>query len=406
MQSGLYQGYYISTSTTVIMIKLLESGQFQQLIILDKSNTFRRNTNLKTPLFIAIVVLMLVGLVLGACTAEEDKYFVLEYGQSHAREVLPEGFDRTFAEYVMYLWEQETGGHIKVEDVSETIGRGMALQMPALIGSGQIDIGFANRDWKVFPLSNMPLLPGWGIDDSQQQSAELWQWCWQHPLVKEELAEKNIVPGWAAPAMPMYLMIRKGLDPITTVADLEGLKARSFGHTAVWAEELGMTPVNVPMIMAYKAIEGGKIDVSEFNLADLRVIQPYEVCDQVIDTPVRVGGGGGLMGDFNLDTWNKLPQYTKDALFRILPEAWDYAAKINEAGLKIGREKAIANGMKFIQLSPEDKEIYLDARAPSWEKWVEDTEAKEAGARVREYIADCIAFRDQLTGKPFTLFKP
>ena len=225
-------------------------------------------------------------------------------------------------------------------------------------------------------------------------------------MVKEELARANIAPGYSAPGMPMYMMIRKGKDPITTVADLEGLNARGFGYLPLWVKRLGMIPVMIPTSQAYEALQKGMLDASEYNLAEIRYNRPHEVCDQAIDTPARVGGGGGLMGDFNLDTWNELPQYAKDALFRILPEAWEYAENLNSAGEIIGREIAIASGMKFVQFSPEDKDIYLAALGDCWEEWVSDAESKKAGARVREYIADCIAFRDKLTGKPFTIYKP
>ena len=93
-------------------------------------------------------------------------------------------------------------------------------------------------------------------------------------------------------------------------------------------------------------------------------------------------------------------------MFRILPEAWEYAANLNAAGEIIGREIAIENGINFVQFSPEDEVNYISALGDCWELWVSDAESKKAGANVREYIADCIAFRDKLTGEPFTIYTP
>jgi len=341
---------------------------------------------------------------------EEDKYFVLQYGQPQPREVPPEaqGFDLTFDEYLFYLWERETKGRLKVVKNSRPV-MGKMKQMADFMGAGLLDIGFIPKgdiSADLFPLSALPLMPGWGIPDNYLQTAALWQYCWQHPLVIEEMAKKNIRPGYAPAGQASYLMLSKRVGPVTSVADLEGLNARGFGYSSIWVQTLGMTSTMMSAQDAYESMQKGILDVSGISLPGIINKRFYEVSDRIIDYSIRVGGGGGVPADFNLDTWNSLPKYMQDIIHSTLPEAVKYAEHMNEVTIGLAREVAAAKGMSYIQLSPEDKELYRMAVAPAWKKWVEDTEVVKGGERVREFLAECIAFRDQLTGKPWTIYKP
>ena len=71
-----------------------------------------------------------------------------------------------------------------------------------------------------------------------------------------------------------------------------------------------------------------------------------------------------------------------------------------------GRAEALANGMTFVTMSPEDTETYINAVAPAWDAWVSEVEPKKGGEKVREFIADMISIRNEITGKPWTIYKP
>jgi TRAP-type C4-dicarboxylate transport system substrate-binding protein len=339
---------------------------------------------------------------------EEDLWFELVYGQPQPREKPPEGFDLTFDEYLFYLWERETEGRLKITKNSRPV-MGKMKQMADFVGTGLIDMGFIPKgdiSADLFPLSALPLMPGWGVADNYQHTAQLWQWCWQHPWVIEEMAKKNIRPGYAPAGQASYLMISNRVGPVTSVADLEGLSARGFGYSSIWVKTLGMTAVMMSASDAYEAMQKGILDVSGQSLPGIINKRFYEVADRVINYSIRVGGGGGVPADINLDTWNSFPKYMQDIIHSTLPEAVEYAENMNEVSMRLARELAVANGMSFIELSEGDKELYRMAIAPAWEKWVEDTEVVKGGERVREFLTEAIAFRDQLTGEPWKIYKP
>jgi len=388
---------------------------------------------LKKLLLIVVTILILGSIVMAGCTpapapapeptpptepdwtppipgmlkGEEDIKIEVEWGIPMPRENPPEGFDLTYSEYLYELMTEKTGGRLTFTNVSKTT-MGKIKEMADLIGSGMIDMGFTpTGDYypDLFPLSAIILMPGWGVEDGVKNTA-LWTANCQHPLVETEFARKNFRYLHGAPGTPMYMTIRKGKDPITSVADLEGLQVRGFGYVSIWAEQLGMIPSFMPASEAYEALQKGILNASSYSFPDIESRRPYEVCDQMINVSHRVGGGGGNMGDFNLDVWNKLPQYAKDALFRVVPKAWEYAAETNKKCIDSGREIAIAKGVKFVKLPPADEAVYLNARKAAWEAWVADVEQRKGGEKVKEFIAECIVIRDNITGVPWTLYKP
>ena len=248
-------------------------------------------------------------------------------------------------------------------------------------------------------------MPGWGIDDGVKNTM-LWTANGNHPLVAAEMARKNIYYLHGAPGSPMYLTIRKGKDPITSVADFKGLQVRGFGYQAIWAEQLGMIPSFMPVSEAYEALQKGIIDASGFSMSGIFYKKSYEVVDQLIAPSIRVGGGGGMPAQINLDTWNSMPKYMQDLWAEAIAEAAAYGAKLNEVSIAAGRKAGEDNGMTFVKLSPEESNKMLMAIGPAWEKWVADTENQKGGEKIREYIKDSIAQRDKITGEKWMIYQP
>ena len=388
---------------------------------------------MKKVLLIVVTILILGSIVMAGCTpapapapeptpptepdwtppipgmlkGEEDIKIEVEWGLPMPRENPPEGFDLTFTEYLYEKMTEKTGGRLTFTNVSKTT-MGKIKEMADLIGSGMIDMGFTpTGDYypDLFPLSAIILMPGWGVEDGVKNTA-LWTANCQHPLVETEFARKNFRYLHGAPGTPMYMTIRKGKDPITSVADLEGLQVRGFGYVSIWAEQLGMIPSFMPASEAYEALQKGIIDASDFSMPGLLYKKVYEVVGQLIEPSIRVGGGGGMPAQINLDTWNSMPQYMKDLWAEAIPEAAAYGAKLNAVAIEAGRKAGADNGMKFVKLPPEETNKMLMAIGPAWEQWVEDTEKQKNGEKIREYIKDSIATRNKITGEEWMIYQP
>ena len=88
------------------------------------------------------------------------------------------------------------------------------------------------------------------------------------------------------------------------------------------------------------------------------------------------------------------------------PDATAYTKGLYEALTQESLAIIEETGMEFFTLSPEEEAKYLAAGALAWQKLVEDTEQRPGGENIREYIKDCIAYRNKVTGEPWTVYDP
>jgi len=339
---------------------------------------------------------------------EEDLYFEWTFAYPGKREAPPKGskFELNVYEYYISEVEKRTKGRLKIEPEWGG-GMGKVKEMPQLITSGVIEAGMSPVEIfpDIYPLHGMMTNPMWGIPDLAQDSL-LQQYCWNHPFLDEHYAKANQIYGTSICPLPMQPFIRKGVGEITKAEDLEGLQFRSFGYTSSWAEALGMASVFIPGFEVYEAMQKGILDVSCHKEPGIDAHKLYEVSDRMIEFTLYTGAGASGGMTINLDAWNSLPQYIKDIYREVEADATAYAVEYfnywSEQSLALGKE----NGMEYYKLSPEENAKLQAAGLASWEDWLADTEKRPGGEKVREYLADCIAFRDKLTGEPWTVFTP
>jgi TRAP-type C4-dicarboxylate transport system substrate-binding protein len=171
----------------------------------------------------------------------------------------------------------------------------------------------------------------------------------------------------------------------------------------VWAKELGMVPVNVHIFDWYEALQKGMADLILMHPSAIRSFKFYEVGSYIIDIPMS---GGGHMNLVNKDKWNSLPQYIKDIWQELIPYHDEYFIKYTVANEVYSREFLEAEGIEFVKFPPEEEAKLFAATAPVWGEWIKEEEGYPGGKQAREFLRDQIAFRDKVTGKPFTLYSP
>jgi len=342
----------------------------------------------------------------GMKQGEEDLYFTWRFAAHYPREIPPAGYDLTYQEWYHKELEKRTDGHIKIEMFYDGV-LGKSKEMTKLLAQGVFEMAVAPTLAfpDIFPYSGVLRMPFWMPEDPMM-SAMLWDQGWSHPLVLKELTAENIMYGYAVAGQINRLTFAKKVGEITKVEDLVGLQTRSKGYNNKWTEALGMTPVNLQPHEIYEAIQKGMIDASLVSLLDMKNKRLYEVMGSAIDVSVTIGGGGGAPGYVNLDAWNSLPQYIKDIWRELYPEAIAFANEQNLIGLQESLDIAKQSGFEFYKLPPEEEAKYKAAGVVAWEQMVENLEKQPNGKQVREYIKDLIAYREQLTGEKWTVFKP
>jgi TRAP-type mannitol/chloroaromatic compound transport system substrate-binding protein len=111
--------------------------------------------------------------------------------------------------------------------------------------------------------------------------------------------------------------------PLTTVADIRGLKFRAYGPCCDVFGALGASVVTIAGGELYQAVEKGIVDAYEIGGPDWnRTMGFHEVSTHVGTPGIHSPIGGGTHTLVNHDSWAKLP----DDLKALWTEAWKASA--------------------------------------------------------------------------------
>jgi TRAP-type C4-dicarboxylate transport system substrate-binding protein len=243
---------------------------------------------------------------------------------------------------------------------------------------------------------------GWHTGDLKMDD-QLAEYIHTHPLAQANLDKLNLVYGWTGTTRPSNLIAKKGLKRMEKVEDFAGLQFGTAGYRTLWAKELGMTPVTLPTPEFYEAMQKGILDMVPVNpVTAYQAFRLHEVAEYIIDVPLGVFCSVGIV---NKDSWNSLPQYIQDLWRELAPSYFlDYNREIKAVEWEPAME--IWEPIGRYKLAPEEEDKVLAAMSAIWEAWLAEQEGFPAGKRVREFLKDQIAFRDKLTGKPWTIITP
>ncbi|WP_038069081.1 TRAP transporter substrate-binding protein [Thermus scotoductus] len=205
--------------------------------------------------------------------------------------------------------EEATGGRLKI-----TVHPGGSLfphpQILPAVRNGQVQMGevlmslLANEN----PLFNLDSIPF--VATSYEEARRLYQA--QRPEVEKWLAQRGVVFLYAVPWPPQGLYTKR---PVNTGADLKGLRFRAYNPaTARLAELLGMHPVQV-------------------EAADIPQAFATGIVEAMITSPVT-----------GVDS-----------------QAWDFARYFYDVKAWIPKNMVVVGRRAFESLSPQDREVLLQA---------------------------------------------
>lgn len=172
--------------------------------------------------------------------------------------------------------------------------------------------------------------------------------------------------------------------PITSVADLAGMKIRSGGGISeAAAKALGASPFFKPASDSYEILSSGIADGIFFPLESIKSFNLEKVIHYATFFP-----GGFYSSSFgffmNQDKWDKLPKEDQDAIMSVSGEALARrAGKAWDAGDRAGLEAMKAANVQITEASPAFVADVHRLTAPLVQDWIKSANAKGIdGAKV------------------------
>ena len=172
--------------------------------------------------------------------------------------------------------------------------------------------------------------------------------------------------------------------PVTSVADLAGMKVRSGGGISeASAKALGASPLVKPAPESYELLSSGVADATFFPSESIKSFN----LDKVVKHATYFPGGfySSSFGFFmNEDKWNKLSKQDQDAITSVSGEALArLAGKAWDAADKVGIEALKAAGVTMVDANPAFVADVRKRTEPLINDWVKAANAKGIdGAKV------------------------
>lgn len=159
--------------------------------------------------------------------------------------------------------------------------------------------------------------------------------------------------------------------PIRTLSDLQGMKIRVPESTLLedLITTLGAVPVPMAFDKVYSALETGQIDGAENNWPSYESTRHNEVAVYyTVDEHTRIPE----LQLISQSTWDRLPEDYQELILQCAKESAEYERALWTERVRTSKEKVISEGCQVTELSPAEKQKFLDAVSPIYEKYCSD----------------------------------
>lgn len=289
---------------------------------------------------------------------------------------------------IEYLPQESDGKMTAIFLGPEVVSLG---QMKDALQTGLVDVG------NLLPLYFPAELPNFALAgelslsarDPHAVAAALTEYTVNCASCQDEMSDFGIVFLGSGSSDP-YMLLTK--EPVTTAADLEGMRLRSGGAPySRWAENFGAVPVSISVLETFEAMSQGTIDGSMASIGDLLAFRLVELVKHV--TPVPLGTyfstsnfatAKGTWADMSVEERQQLARAANSANANFT-QRWGY----DFAG--IAEKAALDAGIEFHEADPsliEAAASFAEAdRARAAEISKDRFGMDDAEARVAEFIA-------------------
>ncbi len=185
-----------------------------------------------------------------------------------------------------------------------------------------------------------------------------------------ESAEENGYKVLATGDAGYFRQITNNVKPITSPADMKGLKLRTPPIESIikTMEALGANPVSIPYAEVYMALKTGVADGQENPFINIEAMKFNEVQKYLTIVKYQWHPDPFVV---NLEWYNKLsPEYQK-----ILSDAAWEAMEYNDSLMKEADEVAFGkikdSFTEIVELTPEQRQVFIDAVQPVYDYYIE-----------------------------------
>ena len=330
--------------------------------------------------------LTVLTLVIGAATAAAAQEVTLRLHHFlPAQSTVPAEILDVWADRV----EADSNGRIKVDRFPSMQLGGAPPQLIDQAIDGVADIiwtvaGYTPGRFPQLEVFELPFLS----PDAEATSRAYWQ-----------LAEERMMETDFAAFKPLGLWVHgpgviHANRPITTVADLRGLKLRAPSRTTTMLfSDLGATAVGMPVPAVPESLTRGVIDSAVIPWEVAPSLKVEELVDNHTEFPGRALYTLAFIMAMNNDAYAALPDDLKAVIDQNSGlEFSAFAGRTQQAFDAPARALAEARGNTIITLTPEQVDAWQAASAPTIAKWIEEADAAGIDgtglyARAQELIA-------------------
>lgn len=233
-------------------------------------------------------------------------------------------------------------------------------EMTSALGAGLFDFGFVLPSYEPAKFSVDEWQGSLAIPTNQNPILEyvttaLSHFEWTAGL---EAHTNQFIRAGIQPVMPSFSISGAyGLlckDNNETLADLAGKRSRVAGST--WtgeAQNLGLTPVSLPITEVYQAFQSGVIDCWMGHIADAGANGVFDH-GKYFNLGIGLTAYSQALYGFNKDTWEAFPDDVKDIIW---DETAAYAAELLQAALTQQYTTAVTSSEKGVTYTLPDAEV-------------------------------------------------
>ncbi|GAA4229375.1 DctP family TRAP transporter solute-binding subunit [Sagittula sp. NFXS13] len=176
--------------------------------------------------------------------------------------------------------------------------------------------------------------------------------------------------------------------PLVNPGDVAGLKMRVQAADVIIAqmEALGASPQPMAFSEVYGALQTGVVDGQQNTWSNIYGQKFFEVQDGITET-------NHLLLDYmvvtSVDWWDALDPAIRDQFSQILREVTEARNGASEAVNQEARQAIIDAGGTVRELTPEQRQAWVDVMLPVWKQFEDDIGAEkiEAAKRINAEIA-------------------
>jgi TRAP-type C4-dicarboxylate transport system substrate-binding protein len=242
------------------------------------------------------------------------------------------------------------------------------------VRDGLVDVSYVTASYTParHPLPLLAELPGAGAT-AETNSVAFSRIHWKYLQAANEYKGVKLLGVWTHGPGQMFLVKK----PVTTVADLAGMKIRSGGGISeAAAKALGASPLVKPAPESYEILSSGIADGTFFPSESIKSFN----LDKVVKYATFFPGGfySSSFGFFmNEDKWNKLPKQDQDAILSVSGEVLArLAGKAWDAADRVGLDSMKAANVQIMEASPAFVADVRKRTEPLVQDWIKSANAK------------------------------